>query len=191
MATTPNLLFFAGSFGGWELMLLMAVCLILFCARKLPEMSKGLREGIDEFLKATREVNREMADALGLERKDPDEKKSSHSDEFLLWLAQGLGVGRITWAPGTFGSLVGLLWFAVLLVPGSLMIYLAGIAVSIAVSVLVCTEAERILGETDPGSVVLDEIIALPICFLPWVAQEYFRRGCALLRCKRARRRRC
>ena len=29
----------------------------------------------------------------------------------ILWLAQGFGVGRIPFAPGTFGSLVGLLWF--------------------------------------------------------------------------------
>ena len=99
------------------------------------------------------------------------------SDEFLLWLAQGFDVGRIPWAPGTFGSLVGLLWFAALLVPGSLVIYLIGIALSIALSVIVCTEAERILGKTDPGSVVLDEIIALPICFLPWVIREYLRLG--------------
>ena len=99
------------------------------------------------------------------------------SDEFLLWLAQGFDVGRIPWAPGTFGSIVGLLWFAVLLVPGSLTIYLIGIAVSIGGSVVLCTEAERILGETDPGSVVVDEIIALPICFLPWVAREYLRLG--------------
>ena len=63
------------------------------------------------------------------------------SDEFLLWLAQGFDVGRIPWAPGTFGSLVGLLWFAVLLVPGSLTIYLIGIAVSIGGSVVLCTEA--------------------------------------------------
>ena len=42
---------------------------------------------------------------------------------------------------------------------------------------VLCTEAERILGETDPGSVVVDEIIALPICFLPWVAREYLRLG--------------
>lgn len=99
------------------------------------------------------------------------------SDKFLLWLAQGFGAGRIPWAPGTFGSLVGLLWFAVLLVPGSLVIYLMGIALSIAGSVVVCTEAERILGETDPGSIVLDEIIALPICFLPWLVREYLRLG--------------
>jgi len=177
MATTPIIPFFAGSFGGWELMLLIAVCLILFSARKLPEMSKRLREGIDEFLKATLEVNREMAGALGMVKEKSEEKKQSRSDEFLLWLAQGFDVGRIPWAPGTFGSLVGLVWFAVLLVPGSLVIYLAGIAVSISVSVLVCTAAERILGETDPGSVVLDEIIALPICFLPWVVCEYTRLG--------------
>ena len=40
-----------------------------------------------------------------------------------------------------------------------------------------CTEAERILNETDPGSVVIYEIIALPICFLPWVVCEYTRLG--------------
>ena len=177
MATTPFIHFFAGIFGGWELMLVVAICLILFGARKLPEMSKGLRDGIGEFLKATREVNRDMADALSVEQADPDEKKQGRSDEFLLWLAQGFDVGRIPWAPGTFGSLVGLLWFAILLVPGSLTIYLIGVALGIGVSVVVCTEAERILGETDPGSVVLDEIIALPICFLPWLVCEYSRLG--------------
>ena len=33
----------------------------------------------------------------------------------ILFLAQGFGVGRIPLAPGTFGSLVGLIWFAMLL----------------------------------------------------------------------------
>src|SRR6188508_1299470 len=103
MATTSTILFVADVLGGWELMLILAVCLILFGAKKLPEMSKGLREGIDEFLKAKRDVNREIADALKLETKDPDEKKPGRSDEFLLWLAQGFDVGRIPWAPGTFG----------------------------------------------------------------------------------------
>jgi phosphatidylglycerophosphatase A len=177
MATTPTILFCAGIFGGWELILFAAIVLILFGVRKLPELLKGLRKGIDEFRKATREANREMAHTLGMEFKNPDDRKPSRSDEFVLWIAQGFDVGRIPWAPGTFGTLVGLLWFAALLVPGSLLIYLAGIAVSIAVSVFVCTEAERILGETDPGSVVLDEIIAMPICFLPWVAREYLRMG--------------
>jgi phosphatidylglycerophosphatase A len=34
------------------------------------------------------------------------------------------------------------------------------------ISARICEHAERILGEKDPPSVVLDEIIAIPICFL-------------------------
>ena len=166
MATTPLNPFLAGRFGGWELMLFISVLLILFGARRLPKLWKELRE-----------VNEESAEALRLEKGAPDEKTQRCSDEFLLWLAQGFDLGRIPWAPGTFGSLVGLMWFAILLVPGSLAIYLIGIALSIGVSVVVCTEAERILNETDPGSVVIDEIIALPICFLPWVVCECTRLG--------------
>jgi len=39
--------------GGWELVLILAVVLILFGARKLPELAKGLGQGIKEFKKAT------------------------------------------------------------------------------------------------------------------------------------------
>ncbi len=28
---------------------------------------------------------------------------------------------------------------------------------------------EKILGQTDPGSIVLDEIVAIPFCFLTWL----------------------
>lgn len=37
---------------------------------------------------------------------------------------------------------------------------------AIGVSVPLCSRAERILGREDPGSVVLDEIVALPLTFL-------------------------
>src|SRR6185369_3584272 len=47
-------------------------------------------------------------------------------NSFILWVAQGFGVGRIPIAPGTFGSLVGLIWLAVLLVPGNPWVGLAG-----------------------------------------------------------------
>ena len=36
----------------------------------------------------------------------------------------------------------------------------------VPLSAWVCGEAERILGHEDPGEVVFDEIIAVPICFL-------------------------
>jgi sec-independent protein translocase protein TatA len=50
----------AGIFGGWEVVLIFAVVLILFGAKKLPELAKGLGTGIKEFKKATREVTDEI-----------------------------------------------------------------------------------------------------------------------------------
>ena len=88
---------------------------------------------------------------------------------FVLWLAQGFGIGRIPVAPGTFGSVVGLAWFALLLITGYLGLFIAGIIVGVALSVWLCGAGEKILGAKDPGSVVFDEIAAIPICFLGWV----------------------
>lgn len=94
---------------------------------------------------------------------------------FVVWLAQGFGIGRIPFAPGTFGSLAGLLWFALLLKTENLWLYVAGVLLGICLSVWLCGAAERILKQTDPDSVVLDEITALPLCFLAWVAADWFR----------------
>lgn len=88
---------------------------------------------------------------------------------FILWLAQGFGVGRIPFAPGTFGSLVGLLWFALLLMTGNVWLFAAGTIIGVALAVWSCSAAEKILRQKDPGSVVLDEIAALPICFAGWM----------------------
>jgi sec-independent protein translocase protein TatA len=54
----------AGLIGGWEIVLILAVILILFGARKLPELAKGLGQGIKEFKKATREVTDEISSAM-------------------------------------------------------------------------------------------------------------------------------
>ena len=54
----------AGFIGGWEIVLILAVVLILFGAKKLPELAKGLGTGIKEFKKATREVTDEMSNAM-------------------------------------------------------------------------------------------------------------------------------
>ena len=55
---------FAGLLGGWEIVLILAVVLILFGAKKLPELAKGLGSGIKEFKKATREVTDEISTAM-------------------------------------------------------------------------------------------------------------------------------
>lgn len=95
----------------------------------------------------------------------------------ILWLAQGFGVGRIPFAPGTFGSVVGLAWFWILLLPGSPLLFLIGVLASIFVCVWLCGAGEKILKQRDPGSIVMDEIIAIPICFAGWLAVLFFKKG--------------
>ncbi len=46
--------------GGSEIILILALVLILFGAKKLQELAKGLGTGIKEFKKATREVTDEI-----------------------------------------------------------------------------------------------------------------------------------
>ena len=87
-------------------------------------------------------------------------------DRLILLLARGGGLGLAPKAPGTVGTLGGFPLTALLLVPGNFWIYLAGCAVLVPLSAWVCGEAERILDREDPGEVVLDEIIAVPMCFL-------------------------
>ena len=41
--------------GGWEVILILAVVIVLFGARKLPELAKGLGQGIREFKKAAKD----------------------------------------------------------------------------------------------------------------------------------------
>jgi sec-independent protein translocase protein TatA len=45
--------------GGPELLLILAVVLLLFGAKKLPELAKGLGRSVKEFKKASNEVEEE------------------------------------------------------------------------------------------------------------------------------------
>jgi len=96
---------------------------------------------------------------------------------FLLWIAQGFGIGRIPVAPGTFGSVVGLGWFALLSLSGNLWLFVAGTLIGLALSVWLCGVGEKVLNATDPGSVVFDEIAAIPVCFLGWVVVRLCKTG--------------
>ena len=75
-------------------------------------------------------------------------------------------------APGTFGSLVGLLWFWFLLLSGRWELFAACTFLGLALSVWLCGLGEKILGQTDPGSIVLDEIAAIPLCYAGWLILE-------------------
>jgi len=87
-----------------------------------------------------------------------------------LWIAQGFGVGRIPVAPGTFGSVIGVGWFALLLLTGKLWLFVAGTVAGIVLSIWLCGVGEELLLKKDPQSIVLDEITAMPVCFMGWVA---------------------
>src|SRR5438445_4677544 len=94
-------------------------------------------------------------------------------EKFALWVAQGFWVGRIPLAPGTFGSALGLLWCALLLSTGHLWLYVVGTGAGLAASVWLCGIGERVLQTKDPSSVVLDEVAAMPVCFLGWVGKSW------------------
>ena len=96
---------------------------------------------------------------------------------FLLFVAQGFGIGRIPVAPGTFGSMVGFAWFALLLLLGNIWLYLLGCIVGLALSVWLCAVGEKVLNAKDPGSVVFDEIAAIPICCIGWVVAVLCKTG--------------
>lgn len=78
-------------------------------------------------------------------------------------------VGTKLPAPGTWGSVAGLMYFTVFFagsygVLGTLILSAIGTYVAVAI----CGEAEFRMGRRDPGEVILDEFVAIPLCFLGW-----------------------
>ncbi len=57
--------------GGWELVIIVLVIILLFGAKKIPELAKGLGKGIREFKDATKDIKNEIDEGL---KEDP--KKS-------------------------------------------------------------------------------------------------------------------
>ena len=53
-----------GGVGSWELILIMLVALVVFGAKRIPEIARGLGKGLSEFKRAARdiqvEINREI-----------------------------------------------------------------------------------------------------------------------------------
>lgn len=77
-------------------------------------------------------------------------------------------LGRRLPAPGTWGSLAGLLYFVVFFQRASIGATLIASGVIAYLAVGICGEAEIRLRKRDPGEVVLDEVIVMPLCFLGW-----------------------
>lgn len=55
-----QLIMFLGGLGATELILILLVVLLLFGAKKIPELARGMGKGIREFKDASREIKREI-----------------------------------------------------------------------------------------------------------------------------------
>jgi phosphatidylglycerophosphatase A len=73
--------------------------------------------------------------------------------------------------------LLGVAWFLGLAASGRFGWYLAGTVAGLWLSVGVCGAAERILREKDPGTVVLDEVAAVPLGYLTWAVDTWLATG--------------
>ena len=71
-----NLAFF--NLGPWEILLILVVVLILFGAKRLPELARGLGQGVNEFRDAVDSSKKEIIDGLDSES---SVKKENDSEE--------------------------------------------------------------------------------------------------------------
>lgn len=84
----------------------------------------------------------------------------------IVFLAEGLGSGRTRYAPGTFGTLAGVVIFYFLLAPLHLYWQIAIVAFSGVFGIWLTASASRFLSNEDPSSVVWDEWVGVWICLI-------------------------
>jgi phosphatidylglycerophosphatase A len=80
----------------------------------------------------------------------------------VMWLATGFASGLSPWAPGTAGSLVGVLFY-IALAPLTLPTYLLVVLALALLGVWICQRAGQALGVADHPGIVWDEIVGLLI----------------------------
>lgn len=80
-----------------------------------------------------------------------------------LFIATCGYLGYVPIAPGTFGSAAGLAVFYAVRSTGSVSVELLAIVALFAIGVWAGTQAEHHFGGTDPGPIVLDEVVGMLI----------------------------
>lgn len=89
-------------------------------------------------------------------------------DRFFLFIATGFGSGWLPTAPGTWGSLAGvLLWLCLRQLPPSG--YMVALIALLLLGTAAAGAAEKILDQGDPGVVVIDEVVGqlIALAFIP------------------------
>ena len=72
---------FLSNLSGWELILIFAVILLFFGAKRLPELSESLGKSLRRFKKATSEVEDEVRSALDSGNSKTESPASNDSTE--------------------------------------------------------------------------------------------------------------
>ena len=83
----------------------------------------------------------------------------------VLFVATGFFIGTVPFAPGTFGTLIGLP-VCFLLSRLNFLQSVICILVFIPFAIWIASAAEKILRQKDPGQIVIDEIVGLIITFV-------------------------
>lgn len=65
-----------GGIGAQEILLILLIILLLFGARKIPEIARGLGKSMSEFKKGLKEVDEEIKKEEEPEKREPPEKKN-------------------------------------------------------------------------------------------------------------------
>lgn len=86
-------------------------------------------------------------------------------EKFVLNVACLGPLGRSRFAPGTLGSLAGIVWYVLGFWHITLVQFMIAFCLSIFVGTLFCGEAEFRLQEKDPSCIILDEFLAMPLCY--------------------------
>jgi phosphatidylglycerophosphatase A len=99
----------------------------------------------------------------------PDKLARTVLTDPVNFLAFGFGTGLAPFAPGTFGSIPGVLLFWATIDFG-LYVQLAVVAALVATGIWLCGESARRIGVHDHGGIVWDEIAGMYITLLaaPW-----------------------
>ena len=72
MLESSTTLIYAGVPGGWEWVIIALVVLLLFGAKRIPELARGLGQGIKEFKGAVDGAKQELDDAADTITSDSD-----------------------------------------------------------------------------------------------------------------------
>lgn len=64
---------FGGGIGGPEILLIFLVVLILFGAKRIPDIAQGLGKGIKEFKKAVTDTKKEITNIGDVDKSEPNQ----------------------------------------------------------------------------------------------------------------------